>query len=179
MRTPRMSPHIWAVFFLTLFLFTPAAMAQNPDSTVEPESSAAPLDSEDAATGGGSFLVTPIEGCLKRLPPDMAEEIRLNFERPYQECQYRLRLQEQKKNSKKPGDADNAAPTKESADENQARQFIRVQKNMRETGFSPPPPEDREKTDSAEDNAQTKTNPVPDKTPVTGKYPLNSFTYNN
>ncbi len=136
-----------------------------------------PLPAEEA-TGSGSLVVTSVEGCLKKLPPDSAEEIRLHFDKPYQECQQRLRQQEQKQRSAKTGENGQTdgqgAPVAEGP-----RNFLRVQNKTRETGFSPQKPQG-EKAAVPDKETAAAAPPAPAPAPPSGRKPaLNSSAYNH
>jgi len=46
-----------------------------------------------------SLTITPVEGCFTRLSKDDVSDIKMNYEKPYQECLRRVRANEAKKNS--------------------------------------------------------------------------------
>lgn len=89
--------------------------------------------------GGGMKVVTPLKGCLDQLPPEEADAVRQNYQKPYQECLLRLQAVQRRpaegKDAAAPAkDAKNAATGDEKADTKEAaaespRNFVRVRKD--------------------------------------------------
>jgi hypothetical protein len=63
-----------------------------------PEKNSAESAPEKAS--GGSFTVTPVAECFGKMKPGEANEIRRNFDSPWQECQRRLRAREAEEKAK-------------------------------------------------------------------------------
>jgi flagellar motor protein MotB len=67
-----------------------------PEKKEPAESPAQTSDIKESAKGkpayhSGSFMVTPVGDCFVQLKPGETNEIRKNFENPWQECQRRVK----------------------------------------------------------------------------------------